>query len=233
MPLRVFQCSMSCTNRVGQLAAVELLEERDLRVDGRDDERRAELLTALEHHAAHGRPAVRILSTGAFTRTSAPKNLADSSHAFATAPMPPSMKPQLATSPSPMSPTEWCISTYAVPGASGPAQVPMMPLTAMKPFICGVSNHRSSRSVALIVNRRVMSATVCSSTCLRSFHPSLATSLMSRGLPRAEVRRRLHQQRAEDVGDPADPLVELEVRVGVPLRELRDRPRVFGRRRAG
>ena len=89
------------------------------------------------------------------------------------------MKPQLATSPSPMSPTEWCINTYAVPGASGPAHVPMMPLTDMNPFICGVSNQRSSRSVALIVNSRVMSATVCSSTCLRSDHPSWNTSLMS------------------------------------------------------
>jgi hypothetical protein len=79
-----------------------------------------------------------------------------------------------------MSPTEWCISTYAVPGASGPAQVPMIPLTAMKPFITGDSNHRSRRSVALIVNNRVMSATVRSSSSLRRPHPSWATSLMSR-----------------------------------------------------
>ena len=56
-------------------------------------------------------PAVWIVATGAFTRISAPKNRAESSHAFATAPMPPSMKPQAATSPSPMSPTEWCIIT--------------------------------------------------------------------------------------------------------------------------
>ena len=78
-----------------------------------------------------------------------------------------------------MSPTEWCISTYAVPGASGPAHVPMMPLTAMKPFSTGDSNQRSSRSVALIVNSRVMSATVCGSISLRSVQPSWATSLMS------------------------------------------------------
>ncbi len=81
-----------------------------------------------------------------------------------------------------MSPTEWCISTYAVPGASGPAHVPMIPFTAMKPLITGDSNHRSSRSVALIEKRRVMSATVFSSISFRSCQPSIATSLMSRNL---------------------------------------------------
>ena len=86
------------------------------------------------------------------------------------------MNPHDAVSPSPMSPTEWCISTYAVPGASGPAHVPMIPFTDMNPIIWGVSNHRSSRSVALIVNSRVMSPTVCSSMCLRSFQPSLPRS---------------------------------------------------------
>ena len=125
---------------------------------------------------------MRTFATGAFTRTSAPKNRALSSQALATAPMPPSMKPHDATSPSPMSPTEWCINTYAVPGASGPAQVPMIPLTDMNPFICGDSNHRSSSSVALIVNRRVMSPTVRSSTCLRSFDASLPRSHRSRAL---------------------------------------------------
>ena len=124
---------------------------------------------------------VAIVRTGALTRTSAPKNFAESSQAFETAPMPPSMKPQLATWPSPMSPTEWCMSTYAVPGASGPAHVPMMPLTAMKPFISGVTNQRSSRSVALIVNRRVTSPTVASSTWARSFHASLPRSHRSVG----------------------------------------------------
>ena len=73
------------------------------------------------------------------------------------------------------------MSTYAVPGASGPAHVPMIPLTAMKPFSTGDSNQRSSRSVALIVKSRVMSATVWGSISLRSCQPSCATSLMSPG----------------------------------------------------
>ena len=52
------------------------------------------------------------------------------------------------------------MSTYAVPGASGPAHVPMMPFTACSPMNTSFSNHWRSRSVALIVNSRVMSATV-------------------------------------------------------------------------
>ena len=137
--------------------------------------------------------------------------------------MPPSMKPQLATWPSPMSPTEWCISTYAVPGASGPAHVPMMPLTAMNPFISGDSNHRSSSSVALIVNSRVTSATVASSTCERSFHASLPRSHRSAGFFEPTWGGVSISMRPEDVGDARDPPVELEVGVGVALGDLRDR----------
>jgi hypothetical protein len=37
------------------------------------------------------------------------------------------------------------------------------------------------------------------------------------------VGRRLHEERPHDVGDPPDPCVELEVRVGVLLRDLLDR----------
>ena len=62
--------------------------------------------------------------------------------------------------------------TYAVPGASGPDQVPMIPFTAMKPFTTSDSNHRSRRSVALIVNKRVTSETVSSLYSLRSDQPS-------------------------------------------------------------
>ncbi len=57
----------------------------------------------------------------------------------------------------------------------------MMPFTARNPLSTGDSNHRSSRSAALIVNSRVMSATVCASISLRSIQPSWATSLMSFG----------------------------------------------------
>ncbi len=66
-----------------------------------------------------------------------------------------------------------------MPGASGPAHVPMIPFTACRPMKMSFSNQRRSRSVALIVNNRVMSATVCWSISLRSAHPSCARSLMS------------------------------------------------------
>ena len=88
--------------------------------------------------------------------------------------------PHDATWPSVSSPTEWCISTYAVPGAIGPAHVPMIPFTDCTPMTTGSSNQRSSRSAALIVNSRVMSATVFSSSSLRSVHASRPVSMMSR-----------------------------------------------------
>ena len=56
----------------------------------------------------------------------------------------------------------------------------MMPFTDCRPMNTSFSNHRRSRSVALIVNSRVMSATVRWSISLRSIHSSCAWSLMSR-----------------------------------------------------
>ena len=50
-PERERQCSMSSTKSVGQLGAVDLAEERDLRVRGRDDERRAQLGAVVERDA--------------------------------------------------------------------------------------------------------------------------------------------------------------------------------------
>jgi hypothetical protein len=179
VPLRVFQFSMSVTNSDGSSSRSSCCRNVifgwiAVITSG------ARSSSPPSNTTPVTRPSrVVIFLTPAFTRTSAPKNFALASHASATAPMPPSMKPQLATSPSPISPTEWCMSTYAVPGASGPAQVPMIPLTAMNPFICGVSNQRSSRSVALIVNSRVMSAAVCSSTCVRRPHANWNTSFRS------------------------------------------------------
>ncbi len=61
----------------------------------------------------------------------------------------------------------------------GPAHVPMIPFTDWIPITTGSSNHRSSRSAALIEKRRVMSATVRSSRSLRSAQPSCPTSFMS------------------------------------------------------
>ncbi len=93
--------------------------------------------------------------------------------------MPPCGMPHDATCPSVSSPTEWCISTYAVPGVMGPAHVPMMPFTDCTPITTGSSNHRSRRSAALIVKSRVISATVRSSISLRSDHASCPTSFTS------------------------------------------------------
>ena len=45
-------------------------------------------------------------------------------------------------------------------GLTGPAQVPITPLTASAPLICGDSNQSSSRSAMLIVSSRVTSAVV-------------------------------------------------------------------------
>ena len=55
----------------------------------------------------------------------------------------------------------------------------MIPFTDCSPMKMSLSNHRRSRSVALIVNSWVMSATVRWSISLRSDHPSCARSLMS------------------------------------------------------
>ena len=108
-------------------------------------------------------------STGALTRTLAPKASAERRIASETAPMPPSGMPQDATWPSVSCPVEWCMSTYAVPGAKGPAQVPMMPLIDSIPFTTSLSNQRSRRSAQLMVKSRVMSPTVRSSARPRFF----------------------------------------------------------------
>ena len=55
--------------------------------------------------------------TFAPVRISAPCWRAALAIAPATAPMPPSWKPQLPRWPSPTSPMEWCAITYAVPGS--------------------------------------------------------------------------------------------------------------------
>ncbi len=64
------------------------------------------------------------------------------------------------------------------PGSSGPAHVPMIPLTASIPFISSDSNQSSSRSVMLIVNSRVTSATPRTPS-LRTFHAVRAVSSRS------------------------------------------------------
>ena len=75
---------------------------------------------------------------------------------------------------------EWWAITYAVPGAYGPAQVPITPLTASAPLTCGDSNQSSSRSAMLMLISRVMSATMRASTP-RFFQTSLPRSARSDG----------------------------------------------------
>ena len=157
----------------------------------------------------------------------APKDSAARRIAAETAPIPPSGKPQEPSWPSPTSPIEWCAMTYAVPGSYGPAQVPMTPLTASAPLICGDSNQSSSRSAMLIVISRVRSAMVRRSTPrLRPREPGEVGEVA--GGVRPDVGRHLHQQRRHDVGQPGQPRVPLARRRGVLERDTARSPRDCG-----
>ena len=94
--------------------------------------------------------------------------------------------------------------TYAVPARTGPAQVPITPLTAIAPLICGDSNQSSSRSAMLIVISRVMSAVVRMSSP-RWLHASLAASTQIGRTVRTERRRHPRQQRTHELGQPGEP----------------------------
>ncbi len=123
-------------------------------------------------------PCTRIFFTFAFVRISHPNDSAARRIAPLTAPMPPCWKPQLPRWPSPTSPIEWWSITYAVPGSSGPAHVPITPLTASIALIASDSNQSFNRSVMLMVNRRVTSATPRTPS-LRIFHAAFALSIRS------------------------------------------------------
>ena len=93
---------------VGQLGGAQVVEEGRPGMEGGHHQRGHDLLAALEHDArgpGPGPPGCGL--PGASVRISAPKLRADRSMASATAPMPPSGKPQLPRWPSPMSPMEW------------------------------------------------------------------------------------------------------------------------------
>jgi hypothetical protein len=100
-----------------------------------------------------------ICFTRASVRISAPNASAAPRIASLTAPIPPCWKPHDPRWPSPTSPIEWCSITYAVPGSSGPAQVPITPFTVSIALIASDSNQSLSRSLTDIVNRRVTSPT--------------------------------------------------------------------------
>ena len=111
-------------------------------------------------------------------RISHPRDSAERRIESETAPIPPCWYPHDPRCPSPTSPIEWWSITYAVPGSSGPAQVPMIPFTASMPLISSDSNQSSSRSVMLMVNSRVTSPTPRTPS-LRIFHAARALSIRS------------------------------------------------------
>ena len=123
-------------------------------------------------------PRTRIFFTRASVRISAPNDSAERRIASETPPMPPCWKPHEPRWPSPTSPIEWWSITYAVPGSSGPAHVPITPFTVSIALIASDSNQSSSRSVTLIVNRRVTSATPRVPS-LRIFHADCALATRS------------------------------------------------------
>ena len=140
---------------------------------------------------------------GAPVRTVAPKRLAArriaSRHAAHAAAGKPHAEADLAVAAT--SPIEWCSSTYAVPGASGPAHVPMMPLTrhrALHGF--GLEPLAQQVADAHIVNRRMTSELERTSRPL-SRHTTLSWSSRSDGRFEPSSGRDLREQRAEHLGE--------------------------------
>ena len=106
-PLRVFHRSMSSTKSAGSSVALMWSRKavwgwRVVTTTG------ARISSPLSSTTPRTRPLVTMVrATRAPVRISAPRLRADRSMASATAPMPPSGKPQLPRCPSPMSPMEW------------------------------------------------------------------------------------------------------------------------------
>ena len=110
-PLRVFQCSMSATKSGGRCSRPTWSRNAIFGCSV-DTITRARSSSPLSSTTPRARPfSTMTLATLAFSRTSAPCSRAADSIALATAPMPPSWKPQLPRWPSPTSPIEWCAIT--------------------------------------------------------------------------------------------------------------------------
>src|SRR5437867_10062902 len=127
-PLRVFQCSMSFTNSSG--SSLRSNWRRNVSFGWHAVTTTGAMSSSPPSSATPDtRPCrTRTRSTGAFVRTSAPKDRALRSRASATAPMPPSGTPHPPRVPPPTFPIEWWAITYPVPGSYGPAHVPMRPV---------------------------------------------------------------------------------------------------------
>ena len=216
---------------VGQLGAVDLVEERDLRVRRRDHDVGAQLLARLERHAAHAtgrarrcaRPARRC---GPSRRSRAPRRAARRS----PRPCRPRGSPTTRAARRPASPILWCAITYAVPGERGPAHVPITPLTDSTPCICGDANHSSSRSAMLDVNRRVTSPTPATPS-RRSVHTSRAWSTRSRGRSDPSRGGIVSSNGPSTFAESTEPRVPPFVRVGVGCARTA-RSRAWRRRRS-
>ena len=200
VPLRVFHRSMRSTKSVGQLGAVDLVEERDLRMRRRDHDVGAQLLTRLERHAAHppvahvdardgrvgahGR-AVRERRARAAPRSPRPCRLRGSPTSRAGR----RRRRRSCGAPS----RTRCRASAARPTCRSRRS------PTSTPCICGDANHSSSRSAMLIVNRRVTSPTPRTPS-LRSVHASRAWSTRSPGGASRARGGIVVEQRAEHVG---------------------------------
>ena len=206
-----------------QFVPVQMLLERDLWVDGGDDQRRVELLAALDHHP--GRRAVTgqdlgHAGTGAHLRPEelrrTPARLRDGAHAaLGEAP----------GSELPVSDVADGVVCHDVGGSrlegAGPrsddAGNPAgdnLGHGGLEPLVEQIlDGHREElREVGDHALADAAAVLPTEATCRQQVLPTL----------RADVWRRLHEQRSHDVGDTGDPILEREVVLGVPLRELRD-----------
>ena len=160
VPLRVFQRSIAVDEVGRERGAVDLVEERDLRMRRRDHDVGAQLLARLERHAAHAPVAhvdARDRRVGAHRR--AVRRAAAARSASLTRPCRLRGSPTSRAGRRPRRRSCGAPSRTRCPASAGPAHTPITPLTDSTPCICGDVNHSSSRSAMLDVKRRVTSPT--------------------------------------------------------------------------
>ena len=205
MPERVFQRSMAVDEVLRQLVAVELVEEGDLRVRGRD-RRPAARSSSPESQRHAGRPAVARPGSARPARRPAPRRRS------ARAPRAARRSPRPCRPPGSPRRRAGCRrrrrrpcggpSRSRCPGERGPAHVPMTPLTDSTPLSCGLSKWSSTRSAMLDVNSRVRSPAVAH---VDAAEPPAEPGRGRAGRPGASSRpwaATRRQQRAEHVGQP-------------------------------
>ncbi len=231
VPERVRQLSMSSTNVVGELRSLDLLQERDLRVDRGDHERRRQLLAAVERHAdraavadQHALDARVRADLGAERLRGRGARVADRAHAaLGIAPA-----RDLAVADVADRVVHHHVRRAGRIGTRPRADDPVHRLQADEHLVLEPAAQqvgRAHREQPRDVGDRLLV------DLLAELPGELRDVLDVGGLLRPDVRRRLHQQRAHDVRDAADPRLELRPLVGVVLGELRDRLVVLAPRR--